>query len=130
MSFQESDWIGLTIGTAGGIASFLVGNGTGLRNLLAAGFVGGFAAVVFPPMIIYGLEQYNIIFADEKLVMGISGFIGAISWQLLTTIKAVVPDLLNIILRRFGYDKPKEDYKENGCTQTGRQEVQQDSENK
>ena len=109
MNLHTDDLVTLAVGIAGGIAGFLVSTKTGIRQAAAAGFVGGFAGFTFPPIIVYYLNTHgNSISADDPLLMGISGLIGAVSWQLLTTVQTIIPSLVSNYFRRGRDDRKKD----------------------
>jgi len=93
--------LAIIMGVLGGIAGYLVDNKHGYKLLLAAGFVGGFSALVFPPLIVFGVELHTDILVNESVSGALSGFIGAVSWHLIMAIKEAIP---SIIKRRFKSD--------------------------
>jgi hypothetical protein len=81
--------------------------------LLSSAFVGAFAGFIFPPIIMYGLKHFEITVDESSLGTPISGLIGAVSWQLITTVKMIVPKLINKLLTKFGIGANKDERKEN-----------------
>ena len=100
-----------TMGVIGSIAGFLVGDGKGVKSLVAAGFVGGVTAYTIPPIIILVIHAYTELKIDEHVAMSISGFVGAISWSLLISLKATIPNLLGAWSLNYGSNRSKESNK-------------------
>jgi hypothetical protein len=86
--------INIAIGVAGGLVGFLVGEGNGLKLLVSSLIVGGFAAIVFPPVIEFLLKDYANIIISQDIRTSITGAVGAVSWQLIITLKAALPLLI------------------------------------
>jgi hypothetical protein len=89
-----SEVITVVVGVSGGIVGFLVSDGSGYRLFIASAFVGGFAAFVFPPLIIMIIESAGIKVVPE-ISRSITGTVSAVSWQLVLSLKGAVPLLVN-----------------------------------
>jgi len=97
----------LLIGAAGGVAGYFVSEGIGWRLFVASAFVGGFAAYTIPPILaailfyITGTDIMNGLMNESR------GVIGAVSWQLILSLKNGVPEFFENLKERFGGRKHK-----------------------
>jgi hypothetical protein len=93
--------LSLLIGASGGIAGYFVSEGVGWRLFVASAFVGGFAAYTIPPILAAILIYITGTDVMGGLMNESRGVIGAVSWQLILSLKNGVPEFFDKLKERI-----------------------------
>ena len=99
---MPQELVTLAVGTIGGLVGFLVSEGKTLSLGISAIIVGGFSAFIFTPLIIAVVELYGKIVIVDDVKISITGSIAAVSWQLVISLKAILPTLIAKLTKTKG----------------------------